>query len=85
MASDYEQEFVVKVGSKGEIFPPKQIREQLEFTQGQPLIIRVEGDTLIIRKLHSAEEILQKKPKIKISHHAMKKMRSELNSAFEER
>ncbi|MHA1730620.1 MAG: AbrB/MazE/SpoVT family DNA-binding domain-containing protein [Promethearchaeota archaeon] len=78
-----EREYVVKVGSKGEIFPPKPLREELGLTGGQPVILSVEGDTLVVRKLHSLEEILKRGTKVKVSYHAMKEARRELNREFE--
>ena len=85
MTSINNQEFVIKIGSKGEIFPPKEIRKKLGFTRDQLVIISVVNDQLIIRKLYSMEEILSKDAKVKISHHAFKEMRHKLSKDFEER
>ena len=85
MTTRYEKEFIIKVGSKGEIFPPKQIREKLGLIHDQPVIVALDGENMVIRKLHSQEHILNRDPKIKISHHALKKMRKKLSEELEDR
>ena len=77
-------EHVLKIGSKGEIFPPKAIREKLGLLSNQPIIISIQNDMLIIRKLHSFEEILKKPAKVKISYHAFKEMDAEISKGLEE-
>lgn len=39
------------VGSKGEILPSKRIREKVGLKAGNPIEIRAEGDTLIIKPM----------------------------------
>ena len=63
---------ILKIGTKGEIFPPKEVREKLGFLKDQPIIMTVHGDQLIIRKLHSIESILKEPAKVTISQHAWK-------------
>ncbi len=82
MSVDFKQ-VVLKVGSKGEIFPPKEIREKLGLEPNQPIILTVQKDNLIIRKLYSIEEILKTPPKVRISYHAWKQFKQELNEEFE--
>ena len=74
---------ILKIGSKGEIFPPKDLREKLGFEPDQPIILYVHNDQLIIRKVHSLEEILESPPKIKISYHAWKQFKEELSEEYE--
>ena len=74
---------ITKVGSKGEIFPPKEIREKLGLEPDQPIILHVQGDKLIIRKVHSIEEIFKSPPKVKISYHAWKQFKEELSEEYE--
>ncbi|MGQ4874011.1 MAG: AbrB/MazE/SpoVT family DNA-binding domain-containing protein [Promethearchaeia archaeon] len=74
---------ISKVGSKGEIFPPKEIRQQLGLNPNQPIIMDVQGDKLIIRKLHSIEEILSTPTKVKISYHAWKQFKKKLSEEAE--
>jgi len=74
---------ILKIGSKGEIFPPKEIREKLGFKPNQPILIYIHQDQLIVRKLHSIQEILKSPPKIKISYHAWQQFKEELGEDYE--
>ena len=74
---------ILKIGSKGEIFPPKKIREKLGFKPNQPIILFVHQDQLIVRKLHSIEEILNVPPKTKISYHALKQFKKDFIEEYE--
>ncbi|MEE9377737.1 MAG: AbrB/MazE/SpoVT family DNA-binding domain-containing protein [Candidatus Lokiarchaeia archaeon] len=74
---------VLKIGSKGEIFPPKKIRERLGFEPNQPILLYIHQDQLIVRKIHSIEEILNTPPKTKISYHAWKQFKEELTKDYE--
>ena len=76
-------QMILKIGSKGEIFPPKEIRERLGFEPNQPILLYVHQDQLIARKLHSIEEILNFPPKIKISYHAWKQFKDQLTGEYE--
>ena len=74
---------ILKIGSKGEIFPPKEIRKRLGFEPNQPILVYIHHDQLIVRKIHSIEEILNSPPKIKISYHALKQFKEELGEDYE--
>lgn len=74
---------ILKVGSKGEIFPPKIIREKLGFEPNQPILLYVHQDQLIVRKIHSIEEILNVSPKTRISYHAWKQFKEEFTEEYE--
>jgi len=73
------EKFILKIGSKGEIFPPKEIRKKLGLIPNQPILVTVHQDKLIIRKLHTIENILETPPKVKISYHAWKQFKKEMN------
>jgi bifunctional DNA-binding transcriptional regulator/antitoxin component of YhaV-PrlF toxin-antitoxin module len=75
--------FVLKIGSKGEIFPPKQVRERLGLVKDQSIILSVEGDKITIRKLDSVESILQQPTRVVISPSAMKELRRGLSEDLE--
>ena len=77
------EKFILKIGSKGEIFPPKKIREKLGLTPNQPILMTVHRDKLIIRKLHSIDNILSTPSKVKISYHAWKQFKEELTEEIE--
>ena len=74
---------ILKIGSKGEIFPPKDIRKKLGFDPDQPIIMYVHNDQLIIRKIHSLEEVIKSPPKVQISYHAWKKFKDDLSGELE--
>lgn len=83
MASSSIHERVIKIGSKGEIFPPKELRESLGLHPDVPVIIFQYQDTLIVRKIYSLEEILKKEPKLRISYHALKQLDNEIRDSIE--
>ncbi len=56
-----------KVGSKGELFPPKSIRGQIGLKKGDRVIYRVVQGRLIVEKVKTSREILSVKGKIMIS------------------
>lgn len=72
------KEHVLKVGSKGEIFPPKEVREAMGLEKNQQIILTIHDKQLIIRKLYSMEELLAQPPKVVISKHAWKEFRKQL-------
>ena len=74
---------ILKIGSKGEIFPPKIIREKLGFEPNQPILLFIHQDQLIVRKIYTIEEILNVPPKTKISYHAWKQFKEELIEDYE--
>ena len=56
-----------RVGSKGELFPPKKIREKLGLKPHTKVIYRVEGGRLIVEPIPSIEDVLRESPFIEIS------------------
>ena len=72
-----------KVGSKGELFPPKDIREKMGLFPGQNIIYHVIQGRLIIEKILAPDEILKKQMKGKISLEEIKKNRLELSEDAE--
>jgi len=74
-----ENQYILKIGSKGEIFPPKEVRETLGLTSNQPILVKVYNNRMIIQKLESVEEILNKPSSAKISYHALKQLKSEFD------
>ncbi len=74
-----ENQYILKIGSKGEIFPPKEVRETLGLTSNQPILVKVYNNRMIIQKLESVDEILKNPAKAKISYHALKQLKSEFD------
>lgn len=56
-----------KVGSKGELFPPKSIRRQIGLKKGDQVIYRVVHGKLIVEKVKTSREILSTKGKIEVT------------------
>ena len=74
-----EKQYILKIGSKGEIFPPKEVRDFLGFNKDQSIIMKVYSNRIIVQKIDSLEEILSKQTDVKISYHVLKKMESEFD------
>jgi len=74
-----------KVGSKGELFPPKSIREQMGLIKGQKIVYHVFNGRLIIEKYIELEEILAKSSKIEISFDEVKKDRKAMSEEISNR
>ena len=74
-----EHQYILKIGSKGEIFPPKEVREFLGFNKDQPILMKVYPNRIIVQKIDSLEEILSKPSNVQISYHVFKKMESEFD------
>jgi bifunctional DNA-binding transcriptional regulator/antitoxin component of YhaV-PrlF toxin-antitoxin module len=68
-----------KVGSKGELFPPKEIREQINLKAGQTITYRIVNGRLIVERILTPEEILEKPSKAIISLEEIKKNRLNLS------
>ncbi|HUU78673.1 MAG TPA: hypothetical protein VMX55_10015 [candidate division Zixibacteria bacterium] len=73
-----------KVGSKGELFPPKKIREKIGLKKGQRVLYRIVQGKLQVEKIASFEEILEKPAKITISAEELKEERKILSKEAEQ-
>ncbi|HME55537.1 MAG TPA: AbrB/MazE/SpoVT family DNA-binding domain-containing protein [Candidatus Lokiarchaeia archaeon] len=72
-----------KVGSKGELFVPKEIREKLDLKAGQKITFRVHKGRLIVEKIPTVEELLSKPGKVTATMEEIKENRKELSEAME--
>jgi len=72
-----------RIGSKGEIFPPKEIREKLGLTPGTEVDLRVEDSKLIVRPIPTVKDLLKEPAKVTISLEEFHKFRRELNKKVE--
>ncbi|MCD6509413.1 MAG: AbrB/MazE/SpoVT family DNA-binding domain-containing protein [Thermoprotei archaeon] len=72
-----------RVGSKGELFPPKSIRRKLGLKPHMKVIYRVENGRLIVEPIPTLEDILEKPPEIEISLEDFHKFRKELSKEAE--
>ena len=69
----------LKIGSRGEIFLPKEVREDLDLKKNQSILIKVYPNRLIIQKADSLEEILSQPSDNKISYHMLKNLKNEFD------
>jgi AbrB family looped-hinge helix DNA binding protein len=72
-----------RVGSKGEIFPPKEIREKLKLNPGTELDLRVEDSKLIVKPIRSVNDLLKQPALVNISLEEFHKFRRELSKKAE--
>ncbi|NHV99206.1 MAG: AbrB/MazE/SpoVT family DNA-binding domain-containing protein [Thaumarchaeota archaeon] len=72
-----------RVGSKGELFLPKKIREELGLHPHTKVIYRVEGNRLVVEPIPSLEEVLKKQPSVEITLEEFHEFRRELSRRAE--
>jgi bifunctional DNA-binding transcriptional regulator/antitoxin component of YhaV-PrlF toxin-antitoxin module len=68
-----------KVGSKGELFPPKNLRSKIGLVEGQNVLYRVVNNRLVVEKLLEIDEVLDKPSKVNLSFLELKKDRLQLS------
>lgn len=68
-----------KVGSKGELFPPKNLRYKIGLVEGQNVLYRVVNNRLVVEKLLEIDEVLDKPSKVTLSFLELKKDRLQLS------
>ena len=71
------------MGSKGELFPPKEIREKLGLQACTRIIYKIEQGRLIVEPVPSLKEVLQEKPIIEITLEEFHKQRQNLSKKAE--
>ncbi len=57
---------VIQVGKKYTIYLPKKIVEELGIREGDKLMLKIEGEEIILRKVHSKPKIAKVWSKVKI-------------------
>ena len=72
-----------RVGSKGELFPPKEFREKLGLRACTKVIYKIESGRLIVEPVPSLKEVLQRKPSVEITLEEFHKFRKELSKKAE--
>lgn len=72
-----------RVGSKGELFPPKKIREEIGLKPHIEVIYKVEDGRLIVEPIPRLEDILEEPPKIEITLEDFYKFRKKLSQNAE--
>lgn len=74
---------VGRVGSKGELFPPKEIREKLGLKPGVKVVYRVINGKLIVEPIPSIEDVLEESKPVKISIEEFYRFRRKLSRNIE--
>lgn len=72
-----------RVGSKGELFPPKEIREKLGLRPHSRVIYRVDDGRLVVERVPSIEEVLTEPPSIEMTLEEFHDLRRELSRKAE--
>lgn len=72
-----------RVGSKGELFPPKEIRETLGLHAHTKVIYKIEGGRLVVEPVPSLEEVLKRPSPVEITLEEFQKDRKELSRKAE--
>jgi len=72
-----------RVGSKGELFPPKEIRERLGLRPRVKVIYKVEDGRLLVEPVPSLEEVLREPPSVEMTLEEFHGFRRELSRKAE--
>jgi bifunctional DNA-binding transcriptional regulator/antitoxin component of YhaV-PrlF toxin-antitoxin module len=67
------------VGSKGELFPPKEIRRRLGLRAHMKVIYKIESGRLVVEPVPSLEEVLKESLPVEITLEEFHKHRKELS------
>jgi AbrB family looped-hinge helix DNA binding protein len=73
-----------RVGSKGELFPPKEIREKLGLKPHTKVLLHVADGKLIVEPIPSLEDLMSREPLVTITVEEFRKFREELSRQVEE-
>jgi len=68
-----------RVGSKEELFPPKDIRKKLGLRAGTKVIYKIEEGRLVVEPIPTLEEVLKEPPAIEITLEEFHRFRRELS------
>ena len=72
-----------RVGSKGELFPSKEIREKLNLNAHTKVIYKIEAGRLIVEPIPSLKEVLEESSPVEITLEEFRKQRQELSMKAE--
>ena len=72
-----------RVGSKGELFPSKEIREKLKLNAHTKVTYKIEAGRLIVEPIPSLKEVLEEEPSVEITFEEFHKHRKELSTKAE--
>jgi len=77
-------ESVGKVGSKGELFPPKEIRERLNLKPNTRVLYKEKQGILTVEPIPTLEELLSEPPVAEVTLEELRALRVELSRRAEE-
>ena len=72
-----------RVGSKGELFPPKELREKLGLQACTKVLYKIEQGRLVVEPVPSLKEIFQEKPNMEITLEEFHEHRKDLSKKAE--
>jgi len=72
-----------RVGSKGEIFPPKEIREKLGLRPRTRIKYEVKEGRLVVEAIPTLQEVMKETPAVETTVDEFKKFRKELSKKLE--
>jgi bifunctional DNA-binding transcriptional regulator/antitoxin component of YhaV-PrlF toxin-antitoxin module len=72
-----------RVGSKGELFPPKEIREKLGLRAHVKVIYKIEEGRLVVEPVPNLEDVLKEPPSVEITLEEFHGFRRELSRKAE--
>jgi len=72
-----------RVGSKGELFPPKEIREELGLHAHVKVIYKIDDGRLVVEPVPSLEKVLREPPSVEVSYDELHELRKELSRKAE--
>ena len=72
-----------RVGSKGELFPPKEIREKLGLHAHVKVIYKIEEGRLVVEPIPNLEDVLKEPPSVEVTLEEFHGFRRELSRKAE--
>jgi bifunctional DNA-binding transcriptional regulator/antitoxin component of YhaV-PrlF toxin-antitoxin module len=72
-----------RVGSKGELFPPKDIREKLGLHAHVKVIYKIEEGRLVVEPIPNLEDMLKEPPSVEVTLEEFQRFRRELSRKAE--
>jgi len=72
-----------RVGSKGELFPPKKIRERLGLRPNTAVVYKIEEGRLLVEPVPSLEDVLKDSPTVEVTLEEFHRFRKELSKKAE--
>jgi bifunctional DNA-binding transcriptional regulator/antitoxin component of YhaV-PrlF toxin-antitoxin module len=72
-----------RVGSKGELFPPKEIREKIGLHAHTKVIYKIEEGRLVVEPVPSLEEVLKEPSAVETTLEELHRLRKELSRKAE--